>query len=123
MLDSMPMRQAPPSRTSRSSPNSSTTCCANVGLTRPNRFALGAAMPGTREGARRTTVHARPGGQATAARASGGASSGVGDADRARHDDGQWTGPELVHQASGDRRDAGREGSHIGPVVDMTISG
>ena len=29
------------------SPNSSTTCAAVVGLTRPNRFALGAAMPGT----------------------------------------------------------------------------
>ena len=43
----MPMRAAPPSSTSSSAPNSSTTCAAVVGLTRPKRFALGAAMPGT----------------------------------------------------------------------------
>ena len=61
MLDSMPMRQAPPSSTSRSSPNSSTTCCAMVGLTRPKRLALGAATPATPCALRRdAAAHARP---------------------------------------------------------------
>ena len=47
IADSMPSRAAPPSSTSSSAPNSSTTCAAVVGLIRPNRFALGAATPGT----------------------------------------------------------------------------
>ena len=53
MADSMPMRAAPPSSTSSASPNSSATCAAVVGLTRPKRLALGAAMPGTPASARR----------------------------------------------------------------------
>ena len=47
MVDSMPSSHAPPSRTMRSAPNSPSTWAAVVGLTRPNRFALGAAMPHT----------------------------------------------------------------------------
>jgi hypothetical protein len=52
MVDSMPTGQAPPSSTSSSSSpskpwNSSSTCWAVVGLTRPKRLALGAARPCT----------------------------------------------------------------------------
>ena len=43
----MPTPQGPPSSTSRSSPSSSCTCWAVVGLTRPKRLALGAATPQT----------------------------------------------------------------------------
>ena len=49
MVDSMPTGQAPPSRisscSSSRSENSSATCAAVVGLTRPKRLALGAATP------------------------------------------------------------------------------
>ena len=47
MVDSMPSWQGPPSRINKSAPNSSSTCAAVVGLTRPKRLALGAAMPQT----------------------------------------------------------------------------
>ena len=47
MVDSMPTSQGPPSRISKSSPNSLCTWAAVVGLTRPNLLALGAAMPQT----------------------------------------------------------------------------
>ena len=44
MVDSIPCSVAPPSTISGIQPlNSSHTCCAVVGLMRPNRFALGAA--------------------------------------------------------------------------------
>ena len=46
MVDSMPTAQGPPSRISRAGPNSSCTWAAVVGLTRPNRLALGTARPG-----------------------------------------------------------------------------
>ena len=46
IVDSTPTVHGPPSRTrSTSSPRSSRTCCAVVGLTWPKRFADGAAMP------------------------------------------------------------------------------
>ena len=46
MVDSRPIWLSPPSSTTRTaSPNSSRTCSARVGLTRPKRLADGAAMP------------------------------------------------------------------------------
>ncbi len=46
IVDSTPTLHAPPSNnTSTSSPRSAWTCAAHVGLTRPKRFADGAAMP------------------------------------------------------------------------------
>ena len=47
MVDSMPTTQSPPSSMGTAAPNSSATCAAQVGLTRPKRLALGAARPST----------------------------------------------------------------------------
>ncbi|CAB4736430.1 unannotated protein [freshwater metagenome] len=50
MVDSTPSEHAPPSSTkSISSPNSATTAEAEVGLTRPKRFADGAATPSPKD--------------------------------------------------------------------------
>ena len=96
-------RRAPAS----ASPNSSRTCCAEVGLTRPKRFALGAATPGTpMRSARQRARRARPDGPGSASRWC----PGRRPQPRPRRAgactiSGQRPGPESVHQASAPRRD------------------
>ena len=111
IVDSTPTVLAPPSRTSgTSSPSSARTAAAVVGLTRPNRFADGAASPPPNAasssratgcpGTRRPTVSRPP-------------VTSSGTAGRARDHQGQRTGPERRGQRPRRGRDLDR------PVVEL----
>ncbi len=125
IADSMPTRHAPPSRTSRSAPNSRSTCAAVVGLTRPKRFALGAATPGTPRpaAAPQECVRDRMRRAAQAERRLAGGGR-VGHARPARDDHRQRPGPERVDEALGQRRqrlDEGRKRGALGDVDDQRM--
>ena len=127
MADSMPMRAAPPSSTGSASPNSSATCAAVVGLTRPKRFALGAAMPATpaSPAPREQGVGDRMRRAAQADRRLAGGGGG-GDAGPARDDHRQRPGPERLDRVARDRRQRRAKRSApaaVGDVDDQRVPG
>jgi hypothetical protein len=113
-------RAAPPSSTASSAPNSSATCAAVVALTRPKRFALGAAMPKTSSPAALTSSAWATGcaGQRRPIVACP-AAAAVGDAGATRDDDGERPRPEGVDEALGDARQRGGEAVGAGAIGDV----
>ena len=108
MVDLIPTAQAPPSSTSRPSPNSSCTCAAVVGLTRPKRLAL--ARPRHAPSLPQARSSAPPGGPGSgrcrpAARRRRRRMAGA-----ARQDQRERAGPEGLHQRPGQRRHVGQSG-------------
>ena len=100
MVDSMPTGQAPPSSTGSDSPNSDATWLAVVGLTRPKRFALGAATPGTPSAAAARSSAWPPGGPGSAGRCACPPAAAVATPGARRHDQGHGPGQNAAIRRS-----------------------